>query len=411
MILDAGVVRYSCKRNLFYLAKHTIFNNKILGWLFKNANAIPVYRHQDDPALVSKNAESFNAASDVFRRGKCLIIFPEGISFAARTLFKIKTGAARIALNAESKNDFLLDLKIVPVGINYSAPSRFKSDVYVEYGDPISIKDYKKEYQEDSKRAVVNITHKIEESLLSLTTNLSFIDLEDTITYLELIYKNELLFKESKKNDKDEDFQLTKEMIVAVEWYLEHNSALCDNYVSMVSKYIRYLEKLKLDDRIVMSRDEGFPKLLPEKPIKFIWFLSLFPIYIYGFINNFLAYNISINQLDKLNIDEVEVAQYKFFIGLGVFSIFYCIQTSMLFYITNNLNISLLYLLSLIPSGNFALFYHNKIIFYLRQFRFFRIFLKRSDVVYKLKEQRNMIIDFIAQAMDSYSIKKEKSEK
>ena len=152
MILDAGVIRYSCKRNLFYLAKHTIFNNKILGWLFKNANAIPVYRYQDDPNLVSKNIESFNAASDVFRQGKCLIIFPEGISFAARTLFKIKTGAARIALNAESRDDFLLDLKIVPVGINYSAPSRFKSDVYVQYGTPISIKSIKKNIKKILKK-------------------------------------------------------------------------------------------------------------------------------------------------------------------------------------------------------------------------------------------------------------------
>ncbi len=411
MILDAGVIRYSCKRNLFYLAKHTIFNNKILGWLFKNANAIPVYRYQDDPNLVSKNVESFNAASDVFREGKCLIIFPEGISFAARTLFKIKTGAARIALNAESRDDFLLDLKIVPVGINYSAPSRFKSDVYVQYGTPISIKKYKKEYQEDSKKTVVDITHKIEESLILLTTNLSFIDLEDTITYLELIYKNELLLKGSKTNDKDKDFQITKEMIGAVEWYLEHNSTLRDDYVLMVSKYIRYLEKLKLDDRIVMSKDKGYPKLLPERPLKLVWFLSLFPLYLYGFINNFFPYNISINQLDKLSIDEVEIAQYKFFIGLVVFSVFYFIQASILFYVTNNFNLSLLYFLSLIPSGNFALFYHNKIIFYLRQFRFLRIFIKRSDVVYKLKEQRNMIIDFISDAMDSYSTAKEKSEK
>jgi len=179
----------------------------------------------------------------------------------------------------------------------------------------------------------------------------------------------------------------------------------------MVSKYIRYLEKLKLDDRIVMSKDKGYPKLLPERPLKLVWFLSLFPLYLYGFINNFFPYNISINQLDKLSIDEVEIAQYKFFIGLGVFSVFYFIQASILFYVTNNFNLSLLYFLSLIPSGNFALFYHNKIIFYLRQFRFLRIFIKRSDVVYKLKEQRNMIIDFISDAMDSYSTAKEKSEK
>ena len=410
MILDAGMIRYSCKRNLYYLTKHTIFENKILGWIFKNANAIPVYRHQDNPNLVSKNIESFNAAYNIFKRGKSLMIFPEGISFAARTLFKIKTGAARIALNAESKDKFSLDLKIVPVGINYSDPSRFKSDVFVQYGDPILIKDYKEKYQQNSQETVLNITHKIEESLISLTTNLSFIELEDMITYLELIYKNELLFKHSGSDDKEENFQITKEMINAVEWYLDYNSELRDNYVAMVSKYIRYLEKLKLDDRVIISRNKGFPKLLPERPIRLVWFLLLFPVYLYGFINNFFPYNISINQLNSQSIDEVEIGQYKFFIGLGVFSIFYLIQIGTFFYFTNNFNWSFLYFLSLIPSGNFALFYHNQIIFYLRQFRFFRIFFKRRDVIHNLEEQRRKIINFILEAMDSYSISKEISE-
>ena len=174
---------------------------------------------------------------------------------------------------------------------------------------------------------------------------------------------------------------------------------------------IRYLEKLKLDDRIIISRDKSFPKLLPEKPIKLVWFLLLFPVYLYGFINNFFPYHISINQLDSQRIDEVEIGQYKFFIGLSVFSLFYLIQIGTFFYFTNNLNWSFLYFLSLIPSGNFALFYHNKIIFYLRQFRFFRIFLKRRDVIHNLEEQRKIIIDFISEAMDSYSSPKETDEK
>ena len=411
MILDAGVVKYSCKRNLFYLAKHTIFENKILGYLFRNANSIPVYRRQDAPELVKKNVESFNETYDIFKKGKSLMIFPEGISFAARTLFKIKTGAARIALNAESKNDFNLDLKIVPVGINYSDPSRFKSDVFVQYGDPISIKEYKRMYENDSKEAVVDITHRIEESLLSLTTNLSFIDLEDTINYLELIYKNELLFRGLDEKDKERNFQITKDMISAVEYYLENNSELRENYVLMVSKYIRYLEKLKLDDRIIISGDKGYPKLLPEKPIKLFWFAGLFPIYFYGFVNNFLAYKVSIALLDKQSIDEVEIAQYKFFIGLSVFSAFYLLQVGFVYYLTSSIQLSILYFSLLIPTGNFSLLYHNEIVFYLRQFRFFRIFIKRRDVIYNLKKQRKRIIDFIADAMKLYSVVKDKDGK
>ena len=34
MILDAGMVRYSCGRHLYYIAKHTLFTNKIMGFIF-----------------------------------------------------------------------------------------------------------------------------------------------------------------------------------------------------------------------------------------------------------------------------------------------------------------------------------------------------------------------------------------
>ena len=112
MILDPGMIRYSCNRNLYYLAKHTLFVNKIQNWIFRKAGAIPVYRREDDPKLISKNKDTFESAYNLFENGKCLILFPEGISLASRTLLKIKTGAARIALNAELKNKFILNLNI-----------------------------------------------------------------------------------------------------------------------------------------------------------------------------------------------------------------------------------------------------------------------------------------------------------
>ena len=214
MILDPGMIRYSCNRNLYYLAKHTLFLNKIQNWIFRKAGAIPVYRREDDPKLISKNKDTFASAYNLFENGKCLMLFPEGISLASRTLLKIKTGAARIALNAELKNNFSLNLKIIPIGINYSDPSRFKSDVYIQYGDAICLSEYKGIKENDFHSTVDKITLDIENSLLNLTTNLSFIDLEDTIAYLEIIYKNELFLQNSlgKKRAYD-DFEIFDKLL------------------------------------------------------------------------------------------------------------------------------------------------------------------------------------------------------
>ncbi len=403
MILDPGMVRFSCKRNLHYLAKHTLFNNPLVSWIFKNANAIPVYRKEDDPSLVTKNEETFDESIKLFEEGKCLILFPEGISISPYAILKIKTGAARIALNAEVKNNFTLNLKIIPVGINYSDPQSFKSDVYIHYGDPISIGDIKNFSNKEYKNAVDSITKEIEDSLLSLTTNLSFIEMQDTISYLGIMYKNELFLKNLLgKHKKYDDFTITKDMIDAVEWYLNKRPESKEYFESIVYKYMRYLERLKLDDRFIVSKENNRPKILPEKPLSALWFFTQLPIYVYGLINNVIPYNISINEVNIRKIDDVEVAQYKFFLGGAIFILFYIIQTGTIYYFTGSGLITLLYFLLLIPTGNFALYYHNKISSYLMQFRFFRIFYKRNDIIEDLKDKRDEIIDLVMRAINEH---------
>ena len=399
MILDPGMVRYSCGRTGYYLAKHTLFLNKIQSWIFLKAGAIPVYRKQDDPNLTSKNKDTFDLAYNIFEEGKCLILFPEGISLAGRALFKIKTGAARIALNAELKNNFSLNLKIIPIGINYSDPSRFKSDVYIKYGTPISINEYKQKAADNFSNSVDDITHRIEESLLDLTTNLSFIDLDDVIGYLEVIYKNELFLENSlgKKKSYD-DFAISKEIIDSVETFLKDNPEQKDRFITLTTKYMRFLEKLKLDDRFIVSKGNGKPKILPEKPLKAIWFVLQFPIYLYGLLSNILAYKISAAEVYTKSIDEVEIGQYKFFIGGAIFTLFYSLQTFMIYYFSGSILIAFIYFLLLIPTGNFALNYHNNIMSYLMQYRLFRIFSKRRDIITRLGNKRREIIDFIQEA-------------
>ena len=399
MILDPGMVRFSCGRTGYYLAKHTLFMNRIQNWVFRNAGAIPVYRSQDDPKMTSKNKDTFNSAYEIFEEGKCLILFPEGISLAGRALFKIKTGAARIALNAEKRNDFSLGLKIIPIGLNYSDASRFKSDVYIKYGDPISLDTYKDTVDEDFNATVEQITHLIEQRLLDLTTNLSFIELEDSIGYLEIIYKNELFLQNSLgKKRKYDDFTISKGIIDVVESYLENNPDEQREFVQITTKYMRFLEKLKLDDRFIVSKGSGRPKILPEKPLNAIWFIFQLPIYIYGLLNNIIPYKITAVEVYTKSIDEVEIGQYKFFIGGAIFSLFYIIQISMLYYFTNSFFYTLIYLLLLIPTGNFALNYHNNIVSYLKQYRLFRIFSKRRDIIEDLERKRKDIIDFIYKA-------------
>ena len=96
------------------------------------------------------------------------------------------------------------------------------------------------------------------------------------------------------------------------------------------------------------------------------------------------------------------IGQYKFFLGGAIFILFYIIQTGTIYYFTGSGLITLLYFLLLIPTGNFALNYHNKISSYLMQFRFFRIFYKRNDIIEDLKDKRDEIIDLVMRAINEH---------
>lgn len=80
----------------------------------------------------------YEAVFDRLRNGGCVGIFPEGGSHDRTGLLPIKAGVAIMALGAmaDSPN---IDLRIVPVGMNYFHAHKFRSRAVVEFGQPIEI--------------------------------------------------------------------------------------------------------------------------------------------------------------------------------------------------------------------------------------------------------------------------------
>ena len=65
-------------------------------------------------------------------------IFPEGGSHDRPDLLPLKAGVSVMALGAMSQNKNL-KIKIVPVGLSYFHPHKFRSRAVVEFGTPIEV--------------------------------------------------------------------------------------------------------------------------------------------------------------------------------------------------------------------------------------------------------------------------------
>ena len=152
-------------RDVSFLAKAPLFRMPIIGYLVKELDSLPVYRHQDEGADVSKNQETFVAARKLLARGGTIGICPEGVSHDHPGLKPIKTGAARISLAAVSTGE-VRDLKIVPAGLYYTSKTSFRSDALLYFGTPIHVEPVSLEPDGTPPRdAVRHLSSRIEKAL------------------------------------------------------------------------------------------------------------------------------------------------------------------------------------------------------------------------------------------------------
>ncbi|KAK3995879.1 acyltransferase [Cladorrhinum sp. PSN332] len=105
----------------------------------------------------------YQAVFDRLKSGGCVGIFPEGGSHDRTELLPLKAGVAIMALGtlAESPD---CGLKIVPVGMNYFHPNKFRSRAVLEFGAPIEIPSelvamYKNNNRRDAIATLLDMVH------------------------------------------------------------------------------------------------------------------------------------------------------------------------------------------------------------------------------------------------------------
>ena len=400
-MIDPLVVGTTCNRKLFFFAKSTLFNNFFSKWLLPKLQLVPVYRRQDDPSQTNKNQDTFEKGFQILKNNGAFLIFPEGVSTGERTLSKIKTGAARIGFGAMVKNDWALDITMIPVGLSYSNAIKFKSNVIVRYGSPISLKEFRDQYDLDEFNVVNQLTQQIETALTKLTTNVNDLASEEIVSALELIYKKELMTDLGLDlKNKSDDFSATKGLVNGVEWYFKNKPERVEEFKEKFQNYQNHLSLLKLKDEFLDPTNKSIT--LFER-IQIIAYLTLgFPIYLYGVINNIIPYKLPRLIAKQFARSKSEIAPTKLITGIGIFVIYYILEILIFSLVFNNQLLTIIYISSLIPSGNFVLSYIFKIRKYRQHLRFLTIFYQKRYLMYQIIEERQALIKFINKAKDEY---------
>ncbi|UCC73358.1 MAG: 1-acyl-sn-glycerol-3-phosphate acyltransferase [Gemmatimonadota bacterium] len=171
-VMDGLVVLKIAGRPVRPLARAPLFGQPLLGHLLRGLNALPVYRPQDFPGETWRNDETFDAAVDALFRHEAVLIFPEGLSHSEARIARMKTGAARLAFEAEEAVDWNLGLKVVPIGLTYHRKHSFRGRVAAAVGRPFEVAGWREMRERDEWSAVESLTAAMREALEQVTLNL-----------------------------------------------------------------------------------------------------------------------------------------------------------------------------------------------------------------------------------------------
>lgn len=174
-LMDPMMVITQSGRVVHFAAKDVLFHSRFLRFFLNILGAVPIKRKKDHKGKKFDNDQAFNALGKVLKAGRCMGIFPEGISHSGSEIAQIKTGAARIAFSVNAnKNaqDEHVPISIVPVGLTFLSRQRVRSQVLLHFGEPIVIDQEKQQQFAEDPRAVSRaLTDELEQRIRSLTIN------------------------------------------------------------------------------------------------------------------------------------------------------------------------------------------------------------------------------------------------
>jgi len=313
-IVDPLLLGILEERQVTFCARDGLFKIPVFGALLRNVGAIPIARPEDKKATVSPaaavagsagvatsddtgaapakadNAGAFAAARAVLERGGVISIFPEGKTHDNLRVHRLRTGAARIALDAEAASGWTRGVGVVPVALNYLVRQAFRSDVHVAFGPPIPVVDLRARWEADPKAAARELTDRIEHALRDLAVHVDQVEDERIIAQVTSIIvdiRREAGLDQAGQTP-SERTALVRRIVDAYRWVQEADPEKTAELRRRLQRFLEERSELGLggDSAALQHRTEKQNRFKRQRR-----FLVLgLPLALYGIVNSLAPY-------------------------------------------------------------------------------------------------------------------------
>lgn len=298
-IVDPLLVGIFEDRQVTFCARDGLFRVPGFGALLRAVGAVPIKRRSDHGEATdgASNDEAFAEVRGVLARGGVISIFPEGKTHARLRVEPLKTGVARMALDGAEAAAGGLDVRIVPVGLNYLVREAFRSDVHVAFGPPLRVRELSERWDAegltDARARVRALTAALGDSLRAIAVHVEHQDDERLIAQVTAIIV-ELRHDEGLDDHSPADrTALVRRVIDAYRWLGERDPIRCARLRERVIHYVEARRALGVASTTSLQRRGEPTRALGREDDSLLGPLGLVlgaPIAALGFVVTFVPW-------------------------------------------------------------------------------------------------------------------------
>jgi len=258
---------------LHFLVRGDVFDNPVLKPMLRSTNQIPIFRFRDGFSKLRENSQNMDESIQVLLDKKNLLIFAEGGTESIKKLRPLQKGISRIAFQAMEKNP-ALDLEILPVGINFTYPTKFNTEVMLKIGKPLKAHDYLDVYHEDNKLGHENLLSDLYDEMKKNIIHLNNQQRIKTFEKLAIILRSIKLYPHLPiyRND-EEPLMSEKNLAETLDKISENNY---DEIKDQLKKIESEMEKENISLADLLKTPPGFGRI--------IFFVAGFIPFLFGII-------------------------------------------------------------------------------------------------------------------------------
>jgi 1-acyl-sn-glycerol-3-phosphate acyltransferase len=405
-LIDSLLVGAVVSRQVHYLATAALFRHPLLARFLRRAGVIPVYRRQDDPDKMDRNAETFASCIDALIAGRLIAIYPEGTTHAEMRVQRIKTGAARLALAYEAarrEREAGTELALLPVGLTFEARKSFRSRVLVAFGSPIPVRPHLEQHRDDPVKAVDALTTRIQWAMEAQVIHADRVDTAELSRAIEELYRDELIrelrFERGLAAAEVDPLRLSRAIADAVAHFKTHDAPRVEHLWHRIQGYQAMLARYRIQDRAVRARLGRAPA---SRRLRASGLAVLgLPLFAYGAAVNALPYFGPRWLSRRLARKETDYATVRLLASVVAFPLFWGLETWLVWRLTSPAW-AVAFAVSLPVSGLVAYHYLAGLGRLGSRLRFASLALTQRHAAARLLAEREAIVADLEQARQDY---------